>query len=307
MPAPDIQLSFTDGTPLVNVSTEQWPGPPCWVIKRTELIAILLSAAAQLNISITRNTAATAIQNFTTHFRIELAEQPNGVKKSLIAELIIVASGVRDSPLNACNPSELKTSTITLFRGIASYSIAPAQAQLVVGKQAEFGYLPLSSHETYWFAGVKTRDLRLAKNSLTEYFSKWAEPLSEIINGTVSSAIYASEVTDYPQRRSLFAAKGLRVGDAAHSMRPHLGQGACQAIEDGAALLQACRDTTNISDAFSQFVTLRGNRAKRLAYLSRAMGSLIFSPASSSKLLVTGTMKLIPPQIFQKILRKTLQ
>ena len=49
------------------------------------------------------------------------------------------------------------------------------------------------------------------------------------------------------------------LGDAAHAMLPHLGQGANQAIEDGVALsvLLEGRDPTEVPDIVKQYENLR--------------------------------------------------
>ncbi|GKT46107.1 salicylate hydroxylase [Colletotrichum spaethianum] len=90
--------------------------------------------------------------------------------------------------------------------------------------------------------------------SMAEDVGVWAlrdrEPLSQIVKGRFSL-----------------------IGDAAHAMLPHQGQGACQAIEDAEALRvllkHALRD--EVEDRLSMYNALRVGRVRRVIENSRAM------------------------------------
>ena len=64
------------------------------------------------------------------------------------------------------------------------------------------------------------------------------------------------------------------LGDAAHAMLPHLGQGANQAIEDGVALsvLLEGRDPSEVPDIVSQYEKLRRVRTEIIQAEARKNG-----------------------------------
>jgi 2-polyprenyl-6-methoxyphenol hydroxylase-like FAD-dependent oxidoreductase len=63
------------------------------------------------------------------------------------------------------------------------------------------------------------------------------------------------------------------MGDAAHAVAPHSGQGASMAIED-ALVLAACLDQCeSIEQAFAQFFGLRQARTQRVIQIGRMAGS----------------------------------
>jgi 2-polyprenyl-6-methoxyphenol hydroxylase-like FAD-dependent oxidoreductase len=71
------------------------------------------------------------------------------------------------------------------------------------------------------------------------------------------------------------------VGDAAHAMTPHLGQGACQAIEDGVVLAELLADAYGVDDALAEYDRLRRSRTRKVARMSRAsarMGQQLANP-----------------------------
>jgi salicylate hydroxylase len=65
------------------------------------------------------------------------------------------------------------------------------------------------------------------------------------------------------------------LGDAAHPMLPYLGQGACQALEDGAVLANAMSDRRFASDpvaALAAYERTRRPRASQVVLTARARG-----------------------------------
>lgn len=65
------------------------------------------------------------------------------------------------------------------------------------------------------------------------------------------------------------------LGDAAHPMLPHLGQGANQAIEDGTALavlLQTCAEGRSVKDALKRYEALRRPRTSMVQAEARKNG-----------------------------------
>jgi hypothetical protein len=68
------------------------------------------------------------------------------------------------------------------------------------------------------------------------------------------------------------------LGDAARAMTPNLGQGACQALEDGvtlAALVADARPGLQLATALAQYDRLRRPRAAALVRRSRQVGTLM--------------------------------
>jgi salicylate hydroxylase len=64
------------------------------------------------------------------------------------------------------------------------------------------------------------------------------------------------------------------LGDTAHAMLPHMGQGANQAIEDGMALATLMRgtDATDVTEALIRYQRLRHDHTARVQQGSRAKG-----------------------------------
>jgi 2-polyprenyl-6-methoxyphenol hydroxylase-like FAD-dependent oxidoreductase len=74
------------------------------------------------------------------------------------------------------------------------------------------------------------------------------------------------------------------MGDAAHAMLPHQGQGANQTIEDAIALadLLAAADTADIRAALTRYEALRGPRTRRVQRWSRLVADWMHLPDGSA-------------------------
>ena len=62
------------------------------------------------------------------------------------------------------------------------------------------------------------------------------------------------------------------IGDGAHAMSPHSGQGASVALEDAICLAKRLRDETALGAAFAGFERERRRRAERIVAFGRRSG-----------------------------------
>jgi 2-polyprenyl-6-methoxyphenol hydroxylase-like FAD-dependent oxidoreductase len=87
------------------------------------------------------------------------------------------------------------------------------------------------------------------------------------------------------------------VGDAAHPMRPHLGQGGCQGLEDAAILACFVDRTNDLAAAFRRFAVFRRPRVGSLVRESKMIGQIVNLPpllsAAASRATVLGPEALV--------------
>jgi salicylate hydroxylase len=65
------------------------------------------------------------------------------------------------------------------------------------------------------------------------------------------------------------------LGDAAHGMLPHQGQGANQTIEDAVVLARLLATSDSLPAGFGEYERLRRGRTRRVQYLSRRTNDLL--------------------------------
>jgi 2-polyprenyl-6-methoxyphenol hydroxylase-like FAD-dependent oxidoreductase len=167
----------------------------------------------------------------------------------------------------------------TAWRGISDNDVSGFDPGETWGNGAEFGYLPLSSNRTYWFATKNTAEGGRSDGTehqlLTEIFRGWHQPIPALMDSTDSAAIIRSDIFDRTRLTDWSAGNVVVIGDGAHPMRPHLGQGGCQAIEDGVLLGAFLRDRADLASAFALFSRSRQKRTRQMVRQSNIVGRSI--------------------------------
>jgi 2-polyprenyl-6-methoxyphenol hydroxylase-like FAD-dependent oxidoreductase len=171
----------------------------------------------------------------------------------LDAELVVAADGIGSRIRALLFPGHQgpRYSGFTAWRFVAPAlprGAGPAEPAETWGRGEVFGVLPLADGQVYCYAsapappGVRHDD---EAGELKRRFGRWHDPIPGLI-GTVSpdhmlhDDVYwiADPLPAYHLGRVAL------LGDAAHAMTPHLGQGACQAIEDAIVLASVAGTAT---------------------------------------------------------------
>ena len=171
------------------------------------------------------------------------------------------------------------------WRGIADADgLEPVQ---LWGSQQEFGVVPLGRGATYWYGTVHEPADGVADDELEHVraaFAGWPDPVRQVLVATGPAAVTRNDVMDRDLPRRWSDGPVVVIGDAAHAMRPHLGQGGCQALVDAAVLARLLAQADDPAVAFGEFEKLRRGAVKRVVALSRAAGRAINAPVPLHRL-----------------------
>jgi 2-polyprenyl-6-methoxyphenol hydroxylase-like FAD-dependent oxidoreductase len=203
-----------------------------------------------------------------------VARLANG--RELTADLLIGADGLHSVIReHVVGEGSLCHAGYTVWRGIARLTFEAAVGTTWVGRGKQFGLFPLGNEQTYWFAACKARntDRGSASDELAAYADA-PEPIAEVIARTDPDEIVRTEIYDRsPLPRWSFDRITL-LGDAAHPATPALGQGACQAIEDGVTLGACLAGAGDIATALRAYELRRIGRANAFVIEARRLGRL---------------------------------
>ncbi len=196
------------------------------------------------------------------------------------AAALVGADGYRSEVARALHPGlPERYAGYPAWRGIAD--VGGFEAIQMWGKHREFGVVPLGGSATYWFATVREPAGGAVDDEVAHLqtaFSGWPDPVQQVLGATDPFAVTRNDVMDRALPRRWTDGRVVVIGDAAHPMRPHLGQGGCQALVDAAVLARLLRQADSPAAAFTAFESLRRGPARRVVGLSRAAGRAVDVP-----------------------------
>ncbi|MEU4780722.1 NAD(P)/FAD-dependent oxidoreductase [Micromonospora sp. NPDC023633] len=114
---------------------------------------------------------------------------------------------------------------------------------------------------------------------LRRWYAGWPAPIAELLDATDPTDLVQQEIRELrplPRSYGFPAGPGgvVLLGDAAHAMPPHLGQGACLAFEDAATLASLLRES-RLPDAVVAYDRVRRPRAATVVRQTRRMSAVL--------------------------------
>ena len=294
-------LRWRNGTWLRHPSRERMVtalGEPLVVIRRSALNDVLAGALASGTVH--TGVMVKEIELTSDGVRITLSDST-----TRHAAAVIGADGTHSTVARYLNgPLRNRYAGYTAWRGIADSALDPDLAGETLGAGIECGHVPLGSDHTYWFATERAPEGRLAPEGELAYlqtkFASWAEPLPALLAATDPDAVLRNDLYDRDQARVWSKGPIVLVGDAAHPMRPHLGQGGCQGLEDAAILAGFVDQTDDLATAFARFATFRRPRVRALVRESATIGKIVnLRPAFLSAAATRATV-LVPEAVLTR-------
>ncbi|MBD2307366.1 FAD-dependent urate hydroxylase HpxO [Chroococcidiopsis sp. FACHB-1243] len=122
---------------------------------------------------------------------------------------------------------------------------------IFVGEHKRASMMPVAGDRFYFFFDVPLPKGTVSspenyRAELIEHFQGWAQPVQNLIQRLDPHKTNRLEIHDVGPIDRMVRGRVALLGDAAHATCPDLGQGGCQAMEDGLVLTQYLL-TTNIS------------------------------------------------------------
>lgn len=269
-------IRWRDGTWLRRPSAQRIVhalGEPLVVVRRSALTEILLDALPPDTVQ--TGLSATALSIAAATARVTLSDG-----RTREADAVVGADGVNSMVARAINgPLPSRYVGYTAWRGVAAYRLDPALAGETMSAGTEVGHVPLGPDHTYWFATERTREGSRSAGGehayLTAKLAGWADPIPALLASTDPADVLRNDLYDRAQPRDWSRGPAVIVGDAAHPMRPHLGQGGCQGLEDAAILARFVGLSPDLPAAFERFGAFRRRRVRPLVRESAAIGRIV--------------------------------
>ncbi len=169
-----------------------------------------------------------------------------------------IHSVVRDDVLE--QSVELERSRYEVIEGIAPFDegrLPRGHHKQVWGSKARCGVGWVSDESVRWFLGGRgialVDDPPLSKDDLIERVEGMPEIVSAMLEATDEDQIVRTEVRHgYPPKR-WHEGRVVLLGDAAHTLSPFAGMGACSTIEDVGHLVRLLDESASLGEALEAF------------------------------------------------------
>lgn len=266
-------------------------GEPLVVLQRAALRDILAGALAPG--TVVDGVAVRELSTTATGVRLHLTD---GATRDVQA--VVGADGTRSVVARHLNgPLPHRYAGYTAWRGVAALAIDAELAGETMAAGAEVGHVPMGPDQTYWFATERAAEGATCPQGelayLRDKLASWAAPIPAMLAATDPAGVLRNDLYDRATAQRWASGPVVLVGDAAHPMRPHLGQGGCQALEDAAVLGAFVDLAPDLPRAFAGFAAFRRRRVSAIVAESRLIGRIVnLRPAALSALASRATVVL---------------
>lgn len=228
-------------------------------------------------------------------------------------DYLIVADGV-NSPLR----QQLIPNSAPRYAGYTCWraTIDNVNIKLKIGSETwgskgRFGMTPLVGNKIYWYACINAEANSATYSNYTiqdlkQNFANYHDPISQVLTETKDEQLIWNDIIDIKPLKNLAFGNILFIGDAGHATTPNMGQGACQAIEDVAVLVDELKKTKDVALAFQHFEQRRLKRTRYITETSWSIGKIAQWENPIGIIARNTLMRMLPEKIKQYKLKTLL-
>jgi 2-polyprenyl-6-methoxyphenol hydroxylase-like FAD-dependent oxidoreductase len=197
----------------------------------------------------------------------------------VVADIVVGADGIRSTVRRSLFGEEpLRYGGHRAWRAGTRFDDERVRDRFVEvwGVGGGFGFGPAGPGRVYWYCFEAVPERAPAperpRDEFLRRYGAWFDPIPALIESTEPGAIERTFTYDRPPRRSWGRGRVTLLGDAAHPMKPNIGQGAAQALEDAVVLASCVAGVDHAEEALRMYERRRARRANAVVHASRRAG-----------------------------------
>lgn len=153
---------------------------------------------------------------------------------------------------------------------------------MIFGTIGFFAYAVSNNGEIWWFNNIhhheepSKQELREVlpaqiRNKLLKIHKNDTSLINTIVSSTENIIVYP--IYDLPRLNQWHKGRVCLIGDAAHAISPHIGQGASLALEDVVILSEILKHSEDFIEGFEQYYDERHERVEKIVAQARGVGN----------------------------------
>ncbi|MBZ4016087.1 FAD-dependent monooxygenase [Streptomyces purpurogeneiscleroticus] len=276
-----------------------WPGSlPSVSISRGALADLLMTACENAGVEIHLGTRCSGYEDSTDGVVLKLEDG-----ETVEGSVLIGADGIRSAVLTQLHgglPEPLYTGRST-YRGIS-----PTSEGLERGLIYMFHHAPTKVGGGAWHTGddrvawtlstLTEPGRRDDPGTLKQRATELADPLpglpARLVAATPAEAVIRTDIFYHDWREHWGEGRVTLLGDAAHAMPTDLGQGACQAIEDGVVLAD---ELARHTDPVAALRAYEQRRIPRVRWVRQQVMQMVKWPQINNRVVKWAVTKIVAP------------
>ena len=276
-------------------------GGPSVVALRRDLHGALLNAAGENAIKLDSEAKTITQDAEGVTLRLKDGSVDTGA-------VLIGADGVNSSIRKQLHPDEPppRPSGFSAIRGVAygvSNYLGPLSAISYMDDGIEAAAARASSDAVYWYVSLVSREVGTMSDP-AEILGRWGplfdSPFRAIVAATTPEDLRFDKLLQRNPLPSWGNGRVTLLGDAAHPVLPHTGQGAAQALEDAVALGLVLAPSGNIEEALRRYERVRMNRTRRFVKLGPRIARFTTTRNRLVQSARTLAIRLLPSRLLTK-------